>query len=167
MWSRIEKVFGGFPAQKRVALYLLEKGLGVHGEGKIVCDGCTIPSTSLARRLSVDRRVVDSTAKKILGDNELKRVFMKIKPIAHLVNVAPEIGLGVVSVSVSDAKKPGIIESITDCIARHGVSIRQAVAEDPVFVDDPKFIVITDGEVRGALVEELKGIKGVNQISIS
>ena len=167
MWAKIEEVFRDFPAQKRVALYLLERGFQVRADGKIACDGCSVPSTSLARRLGIDRRVVDSAAQKILEDNELKRVFLKMTPIANLLNVAPEIGLGVVMVSVGDAKKPGIIESITNCIARHGVSIRQAVAQDPVFVDDPKFIVITDGEVGGALVEELKSLKGVNQITIS
>jgi predicted regulator of amino acid metabolism with ACT domain len=167
MWNKIESVFKEYPAQKKVALYLLEKGFQVKPNGKIAIDDCLIPSTSLARRLEIDRRVIDSAAKKILESDELRKVFTKLRPIAFLRNTAPEIGLGVVSISVKDANKPGIIESITDCIAKHGVTIRQAVAEDTFFVDNPKFTVITAEKVHGDLVEELQKIGGVREITIS
>ena len=167
MWKKIEAVFREHPAQKKVALYLLEKGFQVTEKGKIACDGCYVPSTSLARRLGVDRRVVDATAERILENEDLRKVYARLRPIAFLVDSAPEIGLGVISISVKDASKPGIIESLTDCIARHGVTIRQAIADDPYFVDEPKFTVIIAEKVPGALVEELKNIAGVSQITIS
>lgn len=167
MWQKIEVVFKEFPAQRRVAIYLLEKGFQVKGNGRIACDGCDIPSTSLARRLGVDRRVVDSAAAKILEDPELRKIYSKLRPIAFLKDTAPEIGLGVISISVKDASKPGIIEAVTDCIARHSVTIRQAIAEDTYFVDEPRFIVITAEKVRGDLLEDLKNLQGVDQITIS
>ncbi|RMF89049.1 MAG: amino acid-binding protein [Methanobacteriota archaeon] len=166
MWKKIEAAFRDFPAQRRVAAYLLEKGFQVKENGKIACDGCDVPSTSIGRRLGVDRRVVDSTAKRILEDEELKRVYGRLSPVAFLRDVAPEIGLGVISISVKDASVPGIIEQITDCIARNGVSIRQAIAEDPYFSSEPKFTVITAERIQGSLVEELKNIEGINQITI-
>jgi predicted regulator of amino acid metabolism with ACT domain len=167
MWNKIEMAFKGFPAQKKVALYLLEKGLQINDDGKIAFDGCIIPSTSLARRLQVDRRVIDAASEKILENEELRNVFRGLLPIAFLRNIAPDIGLGVISISVKDATKPGIIESITDCIAKHGVAIRQAVAEDTFFVDKPRFTVITSERVRGSLLEELKNLEGVSEITIS
>jgi predicted regulator of amino acid metabolism with ACT domain len=167
MWKKIEEVFREYPAQKRVALYLLEKGFQVKDNGRVACDGCEVPSTSLSRRLGVDRRVIDAAAARILETSELRSVFAKLRPIADLSESAPEIGLGVVSISVKDASKPGIIESLTDCMARHGVSIRQAIADDPYFVDEPRFTVITDEKVHGALLEELQGIEGVSEITIS
>lgn len=167
MWKKIEEVFSDFPAQKRVALYLLEKGFQVKDNGRVACDGCDVPSTSLSRRLDIDRRVIDAAAARILKTPELRRVFSKLRPIADLSESAPELGLGVVSISVKDASKPGIIESLTNCMARHGVSIRQAIADDPYFVDEPRFMVITDEKVHGALLEELQRIEGVSEITIS
>jgi predicted regulator of amino acid metabolism with ACT domain len=167
MWTKIDAVFKDYPAQKKVALYLLEKGFQVKENGKIACDGCDIPSTSLSRRLGVDRRVIDAAANKILENDDLRKVFTRLRPIAFLRDLAPEIGLGVVSISVKDASKPGIIESLAECITKHGVTIRQAIAEDPYFVDDPKFTVITTDKVHGALVEELQRIEGVSEITIS
>lgn len=167
MWKNIEETFREFPAQKRVALFLLEKGLQVKENGKVACDGVEIPSTSLSRRLGVDRRIVDSTARKILENETLRKVYTKLLPIANLRVVAPEIGLGVISISVKDAKKPGIIEKITDCVAKEGVVIRQAVADDPYFVDEPRFTIITAEKVHGSLLEELKNLEGVSEITIS
>jgi len=167
MWKKIEEVFSDYPAQKRVAVYLLERGFQVRDDGKIACDGCYVPSTSLARRLGVDRRVIDSAAARILETEELRKVYTKLKPVAFLRDSAPDIGLGVISIAVKDARKPGILERITDCIARYGVSIRQAIAEDPYFVDIPRFTVITAEKIPGALVEELKAMEGVSEITIS
>lgn len=166
MWKSVEEVFKGYPAQRKVALFLMEKGLQVKENGRIACDGAELSSTSLAMRLDVDRRVIDSTARKILEKDDLRRFYTNLKSIASLRDVAPDLGLGVVSISVQDAKKPGIIERITDCISRQGVIIRQAIADDPYFVDDPRFTVITDKSVRGELVEELKNIEGVSEITV-
>jgi predicted regulator of amino acid metabolism with ACT domain len=166
MWNKIDTVFNDFPVQKRVAYYLLEKGLQVKENGKIAVDGCNIPSMSLSRRLGIDRRVIDSAAKAILNDEELKKVFSNLTPIAFLRNSAKDLGLGVISISVKDAKKPGIIKRLTDCISKHKVSIRQAIADDPYLVDEPKFTVVTAEKVHGALLEDLKNIDGVNEITI-
>jgi predicted regulator of amino acid metabolism with ACT domain len=167
MWKKIEVVFKDFPAQKKVALYLLEKGFQVKDNGKIACDGCDISSTSLARRLDVDRRVIDSAAQKINKNFELRKVYSALKPIAFLRDSAPHIGLGVIAISVKDARKPGIIQRITGVIAKHNVTIRQAIAEDPYFVEGARFTVITSEKIQGALVEELKSIEGVFEIAIS
>jgi predicted regulator of amino acid metabolism with ACT domain len=49
-------------------------------------------------------------------------------------------------------------------MARRGLSIRQAVSDDPFLVDDPKLTIITDKTIPGELLAEigrLRSVKGV------
>jgi len=51
-------------------------------------------------------------------------------------------------------------------VARYGLSIRQAVSDDPYFVESPKLTIITEGKVSGELVQLLMGIKGVKRMTV-
>ncbi len=166
MWSKIEEAFRGYPAQRKVALLLLERGFQVSEKGRVVCGKIEIPHSQIGKELEVDRRVIDATVASILGDKNLKEIFTSLHSIAFLRDIAPKLGLGVVVISVEDASKPGILGRVTSRIAEHGVAIRQAIADDPYFVENPKFTVITETEVTGELFEDLKKIEGVKKITI-
>jgi len=166
MWSKIEESFKDTPVQRKIALFLLENGFGVSEDGRVVCNGIAINTAHLATVIGTDRRVVGYTVKRILKSRELRRIFTKIKAKPFLRDAAGELGLGVIIISVGDASKPGILEKITTCMARNKISIRQAIADDPYFTEEPRFTVITASPITGKLVEELRKIEGIKSLSI-
>lgn len=166
MWKEIEDYFADFPAQRKVAFFLLRRGFQVSEERRVVCGSIEIPHTQIAKELGVDRRVVDAAAAKILGSEKLKKIFQNLSSIAFLRDAAPSLGLGVIVISVEDASKPGIIGRVATKIAEHGVAIRQAIADDPYLVENPEFTVITGSAITGALLEDLKKIEGIRKITI-
>jgi len=166
VWSEIEKYFEKYPAQKKVAFFLLGKGFQVREDCKVICESIEIPHTQIAKELGIDRRVVDSTAEKILQNERIKDIYSNLHSIAFLKDVAPCLGLGVIIISAEDASKPGIIGEVTSKIAEHDVAIRQAISDDPYLTAEPVLTIITDGEVTGKLFEDLKAIEGIKKITI-
>ncbi len=166
MWREVVEKFEGFPSQRRVIELLLERGFQVSSEGKVVSGGIEIPHTQIANEIGVDRRVVDMTVKRILKEPELKRIFGNIRSLAFLSDVAPLLGLSVVIIHPTDAKKRGILGEVATLIARRGISIRQAVSDDPYLVDDPKLTIITDKKIPGELIEEIGRIRNVKGVQI-
>lgn len=165
MWSELESYFGKFPAQKKVAFLLLKRGLRVEG-GKVLCGGIEIPHTQIAGELGVDRRVVDATAARILKNEKLSKIYSNLQPVAFLRDSAPAMGLNVIVITADDASKPGILGRVTGKIAERGISIRQAIAEDPYFTEIPELTVITEGEIPGELINELRTVEGVKKVTI-
>jgi len=53
---------------------------------------------------------------------------------------------------------------VTGILADHGVAIRQVLSEDPEFTDDPKLYVITDAELPGELLVEIRGLEYVRRV---
>jgi len=166
MRAEIEECFKGYPAQKKVAKYLLGRGFRVGKRKRVMCGNIEMAHTQIGRELGVDRRVVDAAVERILGSEKLMSMYANLESVAFLRNAAPAMGLGVIVISVEDASKPGIIGTIASKIANHGVSIRQAMADDPYFSENPVFTVITDGKIKGRLFEDLKNIKGVKKITV-
>jgi hypothetical protein len=166
MWSKIEEYFKGFPSQKKVAMLLLQRGFQISDAGRVMCSSIAIPHTQIAKELGIDRRVVDMTVGRILENPDVRKIYQGLQSIAFLRDTAPSLGLGVVVVSAMDASKPGIIGAVASKIAEHGLAIRQAIADDPYFTDDPKFTVITGGEIPGKLIEDLRKIEGVRNITV-
>jgi predicted regulator of amino acid metabolism with ACT domain len=166
MWGEIEESFKGYPAQKKVAKYLLKMGFRVGKHKKVMCDNIEIAHTQIGKEVGVDRRVVDAAVGRILGNKKLMKMFANLESAAFLRSAAPAMGLGVVVITVKNAAKPGVIGTITSAIASHGVSIRQAVADDPYLCENPVFTVITDSKIKGELFEDLKNIPGVKKITI-
>jgi len=166
MWEEIEQHFDKFPGQRKVARFLFGRGFQVNGHGKIVSGKVEIPYSQIAKELEMDRRVVEATAKRIATDHQLSEIFKNLKSIAFLRDIAPLLGLGVVIIVPDDASRPGIIGRVASKIAEHDVAIRQAIADDPYFTEKPLLTIITDGEITGELLEELKKIEGVKGITI-
>ena len=166
MWKEVMEKFEGSPSQKRVIELLLERGFQVSPEGKVASGGIGIPHTQIASEIGVDRRVVDMTVKRILGEPALKKVFENMRSIAFLAEVAPLLGLSVIIIHPMDAKAKGILGEVATVMARRGVSIRQAVSDDPYLVDNPKLTIITDKNIPGELIEEIGRLKSVKGVQI-
>lgn len=166
MWDEIMDKFEGSPSQKEVIKLLLERGFSVNDEGRVVSGGIEIPNTQIAREINVDRRVIDSTTSTILEDEELRDIFQNISSIPSLKDVAPVLGLSVLTVEVDEPSSTGIIAEISTIIADHGISIRQAVSDDPYFSDDPTFTVITNGDIPGDLIEDLMDLDYVKKVDL-
>jgi uncharacterized protein len=166
MWSGLLARFAKFPAQERVAEVLLEHGFQVDSSGAVVSGSIRIPDTEIAREAKVDRRAVDKTTAKILGDEMLKDFFSNIKTFVFLRDVAPVLGLGVIVITPRDASQIGIIGGVAQTVAACGVCVRQAVTDDSYFVDDPKLTLICDTRVPGALVEKLLRLTSVKGVAI-
>lgn len=166
MWEEVEGFFEKYPAQKRVATFLFKRGFQVNAAGKVTSGQVEIPHAQIAKELGVDRRVVEGTARRIMTDQKMTKIFANLKSIAFLRDVAPELGLSVVIIVPDDASKPGIIGRVASKIAEHDLAIRQAISDDPFFVRDPKLTVIVDGQVTGELINELKKIDGVKGLTI-
>ncbi|HDS44999.1 MAG TPA: amino acid-binding protein [Methanomicrobia archaeon] len=166
MWKEVMAKFEGSPSQKKVIELLLERGFRVSADGKVASGGIEIPHSHIAHEIGVDRRVVDLTVKRIITDAALKRIFEHLRSIAFLIEVAPLLGLSVVIIHPTDARQVGIIGDVATVMAQRGLSIRQAVSDDPYLVDDPKLTIITDQSVPGELIEEIGKLKSVRAVQI-
>jgi hypothetical protein len=166
MWKEVMEKFEGSPSQKKIIELLLERGFQVSPEGKVASGGIEIPHTQIANEIGVDRRVVDMTVKRILGAPALKKIFENMRSIAFLAEVAPLLGLSVIIIHPTDAKAKGILGEVATVMARRGVSIRQAVSDDPYLVDNPKLTIITDRNIPGELIEEIGRLKSVKGVQI-
>ncbi|MCU4741211.1 amino acid-binding protein [Halobacteria archaeon AArc-m2/3/4] len=166
MFDEIMEKFEGSPSQQAVIRLLLERGFSVNDEGRVVSGGIEIPNTGIAREIGVDRRVVDSTTGAVLEDDELRRIFQNISQVPSLMDLAPVLDLTVLSVEVADAEDEGIVSAVTGVLADHGVSIRQTISEDPEFTDEPRLYLITDEDLPGELITEIRDLEFVRKIEL-
>jgi len=164
MFDEILEKFEGSPSQQAVIRLFLERGFSVNEEGRVVSGGIEIPYTGIARELDVDRRVVDSTTDAILADPELKRIFTNISSVPSLMDLAPVLDLTVLTIEVAAAGEAGIVAEVTAILADHDISIRQVLSEDPEFTDDPKLYVITDADLSGDLLVEIRDLAYVRRV---
>jgi len=166
MWQEVVDKFSGLPSQRKVVELLLEMGFQVTPAGRITSAGIEIPRTQIAKRAGVDRRVVDNTVRRIQKDSELQKIFANMRSIAFLADVAPLLGLSVIIIHPRDAREKGILAAVATVMAKQGISIRQAVSDDPYLVDDPKLTIITDKKIPGAVIEEIGQIESVKGVQI-
>ncbi|KZN25013.1 amino acid-binding protein [Haladaptatus sp. R4] len=167
MFDRIMQKFEGSPSQQQVIRLLLERGFSVSDEGRVVSGSIEIPNTQIAREIGVDRRVVDSTTDAILKDEEMRRIFQNISSIPSLMDLAPVLDLSVLTIDVRNADEPGIVATVTSLLADNDISIRQTISEDPEFTDDPRLYLVTDEDVPGDVLNQLKNLEFVHQIQLS
>ena len=165
MWEILAK-FRRFPAQEKVIRLILQRGFQVSENGRVISGEIDIPHAQIAKELDVDRRVVDTTAAAIREDEELWKIFRNIRSMTFLGEVAPVLGLGVIQITPVDASKTGILGNVASAVASYGLSIRQAISDDPYFVEDPKLTIITDGRIPGDLVRLLTEIAGVKKVTV-
>jgi predicted regulator of amino acid metabolism with ACT domain len=160
------KEFADSPAQARVARFLLENGLGVNDDGKVVANGMEIPSTHIAAAIGADRRVVDATARRILSVKALAPIFRNMRATPDLSRVAEALGLSGFTVIPKNAQEKGIISAVLRVVSKRDLTIRQIFVTDPYFSEEPKLVVIIDGEIPRGLFEEIRALPQVKQIII-
>ncbi len=166
MWSSIKYHFDEYPERLRVARVLVENGLSVKGE-KIYLNQIEIPPVRIARVACVDRRTVNETVHAIQSNRELKSIFEAIRPAGHsLKEIAKHLHLGVVEITPLDAKTHGILANAATVLTNGGLSIRQAIVDDPELSPEPKLTLIVEKKIPGELIAQLLRIEGVDKLSV-
>ena len=76
------------------------------------------------------------------------------------------LNLGVLEVTVENAKAPGILSNAASILNKAGLSIRQAQVDDPELCPEPKLTLIVEKKIPGELIPEILKIKGVTKVSV-
>jgi predicted regulator of amino acid metabolism with ACT domain len=166
MWNTIKKHLEEYPERLKVARVLVENGLTAK-DGKIYLNQIEIPPVRIARAAEVDRRTVNETLKTIKANRELRLIFEEMRSAGHsLKEIAKPLNLGVVEITPVDAKTAGILSNSATLLAKAGLSIRQAIVDDPELSPEPKLTLILEKKIPGELISELLKIKGIAKVSV-
>lgn len=166
MWSNIRRCVERYPERLKVARVLVENGLSVRN-GKIYLNEIEIPPVRVARVAGVDRRTVKETLNSIKANHELRQIFENIRSAGHsLKEIAKHLELGVVEITPVDAKMPGILADSAMILAKSGLSIRQAIVDDPELSPEPKLTLIVERKIPGKLISKFLEVKGIARISV-
>jgi hypothetical protein len=166
MWNNIRSHFDNYPERLNVARVLVENGLSVKHK-KIYLNQIEIPPVRIARVAGVDRRTVNETICAIRENRELRQIFEDILPAGHsLKEIAKHLNLGVIEITPVDAKAHGILANSTTLLSNGGLSIRQAIVDDPELSPEPKLTLIVEKKIPGELIAQLLKIEGVAKVSV-
>jgi len=167
MWQQIVERFSDMPFRLKVARALICHGFHIEAPGVIKCRNVRIPLKAIGDALDVDRRTVRATTEDVCNDEAIFKFFSLIRPAgASLEKVAKLLGYGVVTIYVESPEDPGILSQVTSTISGHGVSIRQVLAEDAAICEEACLKVVTEKPMKGAAIEALTSIPGVNRVII-
>ncbi len=135
--------------------------------GKIYLNEIEVPPVRVARVAGVDRRTVNETLNTINANRELRLIFEEIRSAGHsLKEIAKHLKLGVLEITPVDAKIPGILANSAMILAKNGLSIRQAIVDDPELSPEPKLTLIVEKKIPGELISEFLMINGVAKVSV-
>jgi len=166
IWNKVAQRLEGYPERMSVAKVLVENGLSIR-DGTIFCNDLEIPPIRIARVAKVDRRTVTETVKAIETSSELREIFAGIRSAGHsLKGVAKHLNLGVVEITPVDARIPGILAKSATILAEKGISIRQAIVDDPELSPEPKLTLIAEAKIPGELIPRFLKVKGVEKVSV-
>ena len=166
MWSDIIHEFADSPSQSRVVRFLLENGFSVTGDGRISCNGIEMPATAVAKVIGSDRRVVDSTARRILERPMLRDIFLNMRATPDLSRVAESLGLSVITVLPKNANERGIVGAAVRVLSDYQLSIRQIFVTDPQFSEEPKLVIIVEEPLPDGVIEKIRALPQVKQVII-
>src|SRR6266700_5199312 len=166
MWERIHNLFEAHPERLQVARFLLQNGLSVKGD-KIYINKVEVPTLKVARVVRVDRRTVKETIRTINKDKEIKLVFSGLESAGPSFRaVAKQMGLVVVEIASDNPNEIGILANAARVLAEHGISIRQALVDDPEMNPDPKLTLIGDKVIPGKAIPRILKLRGVAKVSV-
>ena len=166
MWNQIKNQLQEYPERLKVARVLVENGLSIQ-DNKIYLNQIEIPPVRIARVAGVDRRTVNETINSIQSCPDLKLIFEEIRPAGHsLKEIAKPLSLGVLEITVVNAKSPGILANAAMILNRAGLSIRQAIVDDPELSPEPKLTIIVEKKIPGELIPEILKIPGIAKVSV-
>jgi predicted regulator of amino acid metabolism with ACT domain len=149
-----------------VVKFLLDNGFGVTEEGRISCNGIEMPATAVAKAIGSDRRVVDSTAHRILERPMLREIFLNMRATPDLSRVAETLGYTVITVLPKNANEKGIVGAAVRVLSDHNLSIRQIFVTDPQFAEDPKLVIIIENAPPAGTIQEIRALPQVRQVII-
>lgn len=166
MWSSVRKSLEDYPERLKVARVLVENGLSAKNS-KIYLNEIEVPPVRVARAAGVDRRTVIETLRAISANRELRLIFESIRSAGlSLKETAKHLDLGVVEITPADARIPGILASSATLLAKKGLSIRQAIVDDPELSPEPKLTLIVERKIPGELIPGFLKINGVVKVSV-
>jgi len=166
MWDSICERLKHHPERLAVARVLVENGLSVRN-GKIFCNEIEIPTIRIAWVAKVDRRTVVETLRTIAADPRLRELFGQIRSAGlSLREIAKHLKLGVVEITPDDPRAVGILAGASSVIAAAGISIRQALVDDPELNPAPKLTLVTERRIPGDLIAEILKVKGIGKVSV-
>jgi len=164
MWQRILELFSDSPSQQKVVRFLLENGFGISRDGKVMVNDVEITASSLSRAVKVDRRVVDTTIKRIREFPELEPVFTRLRVTPDFTDVAKHLGLSVITILPKNAVDKNIVSSAVSVLASYDLPLRQIFVTDPYAVENPRLVIIIDGQLQADALQKLKNLPAVDSI---
>ena len=165
MWAPLMEHFRRYPAQEKIVRLLIKQGLRVR-DGKLYSGDIELSDSAVARAAGVDRRIVSAAARTIENNGELAKIFAHFQPTLHLKDVAPNLGWGVIEVVPENASRHGILSGVSNVISQEGLSIRQAVVDDPYFIEEPKLFIVTEKAVPSHLIPPMQKVPGVRSVTV-
>lgn len=166
LWPSVEKAFGRQTSKLKVVRKMLEYGVRVTPEGDLFVGGMEIDYTALARDAGTDRRVAKQTAARISKDPFLFSIFSRLTPVgSSLLQVVSSIGCCAIIIE-ADPRAAGVISSVTGVLSRHGVVVRQALADDPDMVERAHLTLVVEGPVDGSVMAELERLDSVRGVTV-
>jgi uncharacterized protein len=166
VWPRIKQEFSRQIVRPDIVRKMIECGMRVSNDEKLWVGDVELDYSAVARAANVDRRVVKQTVEQIRGNRYLYSIFSKTRPLGtSLVDLVELLGYTAVVIE-ADPKSPEVMAGVAEILSRHGMVVRQAVAEDPDMVQDAKMTLVVAGQLTGQAMEELNGLKTVRSLKI-
>jgi hypothetical protein len=166
MWSKVREQFTGQKVRLDVARKMLEYGIRVSDDCGLFIGGLEVDYSALARDVGADRRVVRQTAEQIRRDPFLYSVFSRISPVgSSLVPVVARLGYSAIVIE-ADPRIPGILSEAAGALSRHGIVVRQALADDPDMIPSAKLTLVVEGQVPGEVLVELNSLNLVRSVTV-
>ncbi|MHA1578752.1 MAG: amino acid-binding protein [Candidatus Freyarchaeota archaeon] len=166
MWRKTAEYFDDHPERLAVARVLVENGLNIKNR-RVYCNNIEIPIIRIAKAAGVDRRTVVETIKMINKNEELRTIFTLMRSAGlSLKEIARPLNLGVLEITADDPRSVGILANAAMILAKEGISIRQALTDDPELSPEPRLTLIAERKIPGELIPKFLEIKGVSKVSI-
>ena len=168
MWQNVIRQFPDRrnTVRPEIVRKMIECGMRVSEDDKILIADVEVDYTAVAKAVGADRRVVKETVKQIRTDPYLYSIFSKTRPLGtSMVEFVAQLGYTAIIIE-ADPKSAGIMAGVAEILSRHGMVVRQALADDPEMVPDAKMTLVIAGPLTGQAMEELNGLKSVRSIKI-
>jgi uncharacterized protein len=168
VWRSVRKEFASNRRTVRpeVVRMMIQCGMRVTPEEKICVGDVEVDYTAVAKALGIDRRVVKQTVIDIRKNRYLYSVFSKTRPLGtSLVDLVSQLEYSAIVIE-ADPRSPGIMAAVAAILSKHGLVVRQAVAEDPEMVQDAKMTLVVEGHLPGGAMAELNELEVVKSLKI-
>ena len=167
MWEKIRAIFQGYPERLKAAEFILRNGLSIRND-KLWINEIEVPILKVARVAGVDRRTITESIRTINADSNLKVVYNNLESAGPSLRAAAKyLGLGVLEIMADNPAKVGILARASAVLAEEGISIRQALVEDPELNPTPRLTLIGDRPIPGKAIHSILKIPGVAKVSVS